>query len=43
NCLVDGGYMVLGHTESLVKLSTAFSLKHFTNDMVYQKPERQGL
>ncbi|MBI5195578.1 MAG: protein-glutamate O-methyltransferase CheR [Nitrospirae bacterium] len=43
NSLVYGGYMVLGHTESLIKLSTAFSLKHFSNDMVYQKPERQGL
>ena len=36
--LVDGGYLILGHTESLVSISTAYSLKHLKNDMVYQKP-----
>jgi len=36
--LVDGGYLLLGHAESLINISTAFTLKHFKNDMVYQKP-----
>jgi chemotaxis protein methyltransferase CheR len=41
--LVDGGYLLLGHAESLINMSTAFTLKHFKNDMVYQKPEGKGL
>ncbi|MBI5049511.1 MAG: protein-glutamate O-methyltransferase CheR [Nitrospirae bacterium] len=36
--LVDGGCLILGHTESLVSIPTAYSLKHLKNDMVYQKP-----
>ncbi|MEC4675612.1 MAG: CheR family methyltransferase, partial [Nitrospirota bacterium] len=36
--LVDGGYLLLGHAESLLNISTAFSLKHFSHDMVYRKP-----
>jgi chemotaxis protein methyltransferase CheR len=39
--LVDGGYLLLGHAESLINISTAFTLKHFRNDMVYQKPNRK--
>ena len=35
--LVDGGYLLLGHSESLISLSTQFRLKHLKNDMVYQK------
>lgn len=38
--LNDGGYLMLGHAESLMNVSTAFSLKHLRNDMVYQKPRR---
>jgi len=41
--LVDGGYLLLGHAESLVNISTAFSLRHFKYDMVYQKPIKKGL
>ena len=41
--LVEGGYLLLGHAESLINISTAFTLKHFRNDMVYQKPEGKGL
>jgi chemotaxis protein methyltransferase CheR len=37
--LSDGGYLLLGHTESLINISTAFTLKHLKYDMVYQKPE----
>jgi len=31
------GYLLLGHSESLLSLSTKFKLRHLTNDMVYQK------
>ena len=41
--LVDGGYLLLGHAESLINISTAFTLKHFKNDMVYQKPLGKGM
>jgi len=32
------GFLLLGHSESLMNISTAFQLRHFTHDMVYQKP-----
>ncbi|MGH9459077.1 MAG: CheR family methyltransferase [Thermoanaerobaculia bacterium] len=35
--LLEGGYLLLGHSESLISLSTQFKLKHLKNDMVYQK------
>ncbi|MFC1769530.1 CheR family methyltransferase [Nitrospirota bacterium] len=38
--LMDGGYLLLGHAESLMNISTSFSLKHLKNDMVYQKPKK---
>lgn len=38
--LKEGGYLLIGHTESLINITTAFKLKHLKNDMVYQKPER---
>jgi chemotaxis protein methyltransferase CheR len=37
NRLIDGGYLLLGHSESLISLSTEFKLRHLKNDMVYQK------
>lgn len=37
--LREGGYLLLGHSESLMNISTAFALKHLKNDMVYHKPE----
>jgi len=37
NRLADGGYLLLGHSESLISLSTQFKLRHLKNDMVYQK------
>lgn len=40
NLLREGGYLLLGHTESLISISTDFELKHLKNDMVYQKPEK---
>ncbi|MCK4739122.1 MAG: protein-glutamate O-methyltransferase CheR [Deltaproteobacteria bacterium] len=36
--LDKGGYLLLGHSESLMNVSTLFGLKHLKNDMVYQKP-----
>lgn len=36
--LQDGGFLLLGHSESLINISTAFDLRHFTHDMVYQRP-----
>lgn len=38
--LVDGGHLLLGHAESLMNISTAFTLKHFKHDMAYQKPPK---
>ena len=36
--LDDGGFLLLGHAESLMNISTSFILRHFRHDMVYQKP-----
>lgn len=41
--LCDGGYLLLGHAESLINISTSFNLKHFKYDMVYQKPLKKGV
>ena len=38
--LYDGGFLLLGHSESLMNISTQFTLRHFKNDMIYQKPDR---
>ncbi len=32
------GFLLLGHSESLMNISTAFELRHFQHDMVYQRP-----
>ncbi len=40
NALLDGGFLLLGHSESLMNITTLFTLRHFKNDMIYQKPER---
>jgi len=40
--LSEGGFLLLGHSESLMNISTAFILRHLKNDMVYQKPEPFG-
>ena len=36
--LAPGGYLLLGHSESLLSLSTAFELVQLQNDTVYRKP-----
>jgi chemotaxis protein methyltransferase CheR len=35
--LRDGGYLILGASESLVNLNAPFRLAHLNNDLVYQK------
>ncbi|NOQ52170.1 MAG: protein-glutamate O-methyltransferase CheR [Desulfuromonadaceae bacterium] len=37
--LSKGGFLLLGHSESLMNISTDFALRHFTHDMVYQRPD----
>lgn len=36
--LVPGGHLLLGHSESLLNVSTAFELVHLKEDLVYRKP-----
>jgi len=36
--LLPGGYLLLGHSESMLNLSTAFELVHLREDLVYRKP-----
>jgi chemotaxis protein methyltransferase CheR len=39
--LREGGYLLLGHSESLLNLSNAFVLRTLKNDVAYQKPLRE--
>lgn len=36
--LHPGGYLLLGHSESLINVSNAFQLRHLRNDLVYRRP-----
>jgi chemotaxis protein methyltransferase CheR len=36
--LLPGGYLLLGHSESLLNVTTAFELVHLSDDLVYRKP-----
>jgi len=36
--LSPGGFLLLGHSESLLNVSTAFELVHLREDLVYKKP-----
>jgi chemotaxis protein methyltransferase CheR len=36
--LQPGGFLMLGHSESLLHVSTAFELAHLPTDMVYRRP-----
>jgi chemotaxis protein methyltransferase CheR len=40
--LVPGGYLLLGHSESLLNLTTAFELVHLKEDLVYRRPAGMG-
>jgi chemotaxis protein methyltransferase CheR len=36
--LRPGGHLLLGHSESLINLSTSLELRHLKHDLVYRKP-----
>jgi chemotaxis protein methyltransferase CheR len=38
--LEPGGYLLLGNSESLINISSAFELCHLKNDLVYKRPRR---
>jgi chemotaxis protein methyltransferase CheR len=38
--LVDGGYLCLGHSESMNRISERFLARRFDDALVYQRPER---
>ena len=38
NKMDEGGYLFLGYAESIMNISTAFTLHHLKNDMVFRKP-----
>lgn len=40
--LLPGGFLLLGHSESLLNVSTAFELVHLREDLVYRKPVTMG-
>jgi chemotaxis protein methyltransferase CheR len=40
--LYPGGVLLLGHSESLLNVSTAFELLHLKDDLVYRKPLSSG-
>ena len=37
--LFAGGILLLGHSESLLNVTTAFELLHLRGDLVYRKPQ----
>ena len=37
DALVPGGYLLLGHSESLLSLSTRFDLVNLSSDLVYRR------
>lgn len=39
DALVPGGFICLGHTESMARISDRFALRRFPDAMVYQRPE----
>jgi chemotaxis protein methyltransferase CheR len=38
DALRPGGYLLLGHSESLLNVTTRFDLVHLTKDLVYRRP-----
>ena len=36
--LRPGGYLLLGHSESLINVTADFELKHLSRDLVYRRP-----
>jgi chemotaxis protein methyltransferase CheR len=41
--LQPGGSLLLGHSESLINLSTQFEIVHLREDLVYRRPASKGL
>jgi chemotaxis protein methyltransferase CheR len=39
DCLLPGGYICLGHTETMSRISPLFSVCRFSDAIVYQRPE----
>ena len=39
DCLRPGGYICLGHSESMSRISPLFSVSRFPDAIVYQRPE----
>jgi chemotaxis protein methyltransferase CheR len=40
--LSEGGYLMLGHSESLINISTDYALCHLKSDIVYRKLSRES-
>ena len=40
--LVEGGLLLLGHSENLLNLQGGFELVHLANDLVYRRPFAPG-
>jgi chemotaxis protein methyltransferase CheR len=40
--LAPGGYLLLGHSESLIQLTSAFEFARLRDDLVYRKPQTGG-
>ena len=38
DALAPGGYLLLGHSESLLNVTTRFDLVHLSSDLVYRRP-----
>ena len=41
--LQPGGHLLLGHSESLINVSTRFEIVHLREDLVYRRPASKGL
>jgi chemotaxis protein methyltransferase CheR len=40
--LAPGGFLCLGHCESMSRISSLFAMRKFADAIVYQKPGRGG-
>ena len=40
--LMEGGYLLLGHSENLINLTADFELVHLESDLVYRRPAGEG-
>jgi chemotaxis protein methyltransferase CheR len=42
DCLRPGGYICLGHSETMSRISSLFTVRRFADAIVYQRPEGNG-